>query len=179
MPGKASRQRRRERRQRARANTDPIRRREEPEVEAPRNRVNSMSPRTENTPTEPQNMSQTIDMTDLVDIDEGNIWQRVDRLTRRCHMLRACLSDAIATVDEFEKKSGEVISAGAARTMLEEGIEKTEDIEHEGDEIHANGFIDGHTEEELIEAIELQEKRLEEVTKFTSLVLALTWDRLP
>ena len=145
-------------------------------MEAPRNRVNSMSPRTENTPTEPQNMSQTIDMSD---IDEGNIWHRVDRLTRRCQMLRACLSDAITTVDEFEKKSGEVISADAARTMLEEGIEKTEEIEHEGDEIHANGFIDGHTEEELLEAIEIQENRVREVTKFASLVLALTWDRMP
>ena len=125
-----------------------------------------------------QNLSPRSARDELESFD-GTIYGRADAIIKRAEKLRRCLKDAEPMVREFERKSGEETTAADALESLEKLKREATSIANEGEDIAASGFLDGFTEEELVEAIREQEKRLSDLTKIVSLVLALTWERMP
>ena len=109
---------------------------------------------------------------------EDNLFARADRALKRSEKLRNCLTDVEPIVADFEKRSGEQATARDARSQIEAMKMRAEKIAQETETIAADGYLDGHTEEELMEAMDKQEEFLEQLTKEASLILALSWDRM-
>ena len=109
---------------------------------------------------------------------EDNLFARADRALERSKKIRDCLTDAEPIVADFEKRSGEQATARDAKNQIEAMKMKADEIAQETETIAADGYLDGHTEEELMEAMDKQEEFLEQLTKEASLILALSWDRM-